>query len=87
MRLTSCSFLLASVASVANVGSCAQAEDDPIEVDVAVVGGGASGAYAAVRLQEDYKKSILVIEKANRLVSLNGVRDTRSRRMLTHGRS
>ncbi|KAH7242080.1 hypothetical protein BKA59DRAFT_401844 [Fusarium tricinctum] len=37
------------------------------EVDVAIVGGGATGAYAAVRLREDYKKSVLVIEKQNRL--------------------
>jgi ribulose 1,5-bisphosphate synthetase/thiazole synthase len=39
------------------------------EVDVAIVGGGATGAYAAVRLREDYGKSVLVIEKQNRLVS------------------
>lgn len=41
------------------------------EVDVAIVGGGATGAYAAVRLREDYKKSVLVIEKQNRLVSFS----------------
>lgn len=39
------------------------------EVDVLIVGGGATGAYAAVRLREDYKKSVLVVEKSNRLVS------------------
>ncbi|QUC17487.1 uncharacterized protein UV8b_01728 [Ustilaginoidea virens] len=38
-----------------------------IEVDVAIVGGGAAGCHAAVRLREDFKKSILVIEKAARL--------------------
>ncbi|KAF4454868.1 amine oxidase [Fusarium albosuccineum] len=38
-----------------------------INVDVAVVGGGASGAYAAVRLREDFGKEIVVIEKQNRL--------------------
>ncbi|KAK0619102.1 hypothetical protein B0T14DRAFT_200538 [Immersiella caudata] len=36
-------------------------------VDVAVVGGGASGAYAAVRLKEDYKKKVVLIEKEKRL--------------------
>jgi NADPH-dependent glutamate synthase beta subunit-like oxidoreductase len=36
--------------------------------DVAIIGGGASGSYAAVRLREDYKKSIVVVEKAGRLV-------------------
>ncbi|RGP64225.1 amine oxidase [Fusarium sporotrichioides] len=37
------------------------------EVDVAIIGGGATGAYAAVRLREDYGKSVLVIEKENKL--------------------
>jgi len=41
------------------------------EVDVAIVGGGATGAYAAVRLREDYGKSVLVIEKEDKLVSNN----------------
>jgi heterodisulfide reductase subunit A-like polyferredoxin len=41
----------------------------PHEVDVAIIGGGATGAYAAVRLREDYGKSVLVIEKENKLVS------------------
>jgi hypothetical protein len=36
--------------------------------DVAVIGGGASGSYAAIRLKEDYKKSVVVIEKAKRMV-------------------
>ncbi|KAF5645818.1 amine oxidase [Fusarium tjaetaba] len=42
-------------------------KQETIEVDVAIVGGGATGAYAAVRLREDYKKKVVVIEKANRL--------------------
>jgi ribulose 1,5-bisphosphate synthetase/thiazole synthase len=45
-------------------GSCGT-----LHVDVAVVGGGASGAYAAVRLKEDYNKTIVLIEKERRLVS------------------
>lgn len=36
--------------------------------DVAIVGGGASGAYAAVRLREDFGQSVVVIEKAGRMV-------------------
>jgi hypothetical protein len=36
--------------------------------DVAIVGGGASGAHAAVRLREDYKKSIIIVEKQYNLV-------------------
>ncbi|KAK4445797.1 beta-cyclopiazonate dehydrogenase [Podospora aff. communis PSN243] len=38
-----------------------------LNVDVAVVGGGASGAYAAVRLKEDYNKKVVLIEKEKRL--------------------
>lgn len=36
--------------------------------DVAILGGGASGAHAAVRLREDYNKSIIIIEKQDNLV-------------------
>ncbi|KAL4767043.1 hypothetical protein BDW60DRAFT_200935 [Aspergillus nidulans var. acristatus] len=36
---------------------------DTISKDVVIVGGGAGGAYAAVRLREDYGKSIALIEK------------------------
>ncbi|KAK4156002.1 hypothetical protein C8A00DRAFT_13035 [Chaetomidium leptoderma] len=35
--------------------------------DVVVIGGGASGAYAAIRLKEDFKKSIVLVEKADHL--------------------
>ncbi|KAK0652509.1 hypothetical protein B0T16DRAFT_387761 [Cercophora newfieldiana] len=38
-----------------------------LAVDVAIVGGGAGGAYAAVRLKEDYNKSIVLIEKEKEL--------------------
>lgn len=41
---------------------------DIIARDVAIIGGGASGAYAAIRLKEDYGKSIVLVEKAGRLV-------------------
>lgn len=36
--------------------------------DVAIIGGGASGSYAAIRLKEDFNQSIVVIEKADRMV-------------------
>ncbi|KAF6816735.1 amine oxidase [Colletotrichum musicola] len=38
-----------------------------IDRDVVILGGGASGAHAAVRLREDYNKSVVVVEKQNRL--------------------
>lgn len=40
-----------------------------IERDVVVLGGGASGAHAAVRLREDFNKSIVIVEKQGNLVS------------------
>jgi len=42
--------------------------DRIITKDVAILGGGASGAHAAVRLREDLGKSIVVIEKQEDLV-------------------
>lgn len=41
---------------------------DFIYRDVVVIGGGASGAYAAVRLRDDFDKSIALIEKQSILV-------------------
>jgi hypothetical protein len=41
---------------------------DIVVKDVAVIGGGASGSYAAIRLKEDFKKSVVVIEKAKKMV-------------------
>lgn len=46
-----------------------------ITKDVVVLGGGASGTYAAVRLQEDYNKSVLLIEKEPVLVGAQSVRN------------
>jgi FAD dependent oxidoreductase len=42
---------------------------DVVAKDVVVIGGGASGAYAAFRLREDYGQSIALIEKEETLVS------------------
>ncbi|KAL0934005.1 amine oxidase [Colletotrichum truncatum] len=38
-----------------------------IEKDVVILGGGASGSHAAVRLREDYNKTVVVVEKQNRI--------------------
>ncbi|KAF4333868.1 amine oxidase [Fusarium beomiforme] len=38
-----------------------------IDVDVAVIGGGGSGGYAAVQLREKYGKKIVVVEKQDKL--------------------
>jgi len=42
--------------------------DQIIHTDVAVIGGGASGAHAAFRLQEDFGKRVVLIEKQSILV-------------------
>ncbi|KAJ5584787.1 uncharacterized protein N7459_004587 [Penicillium hispanicum] len=39
------------------------APENIIVRDVAIIGGGASGTYAAIRLQQDYNKSVLVVEQ------------------------
>ncbi|KAM0424504.1 hypothetical protein ACHAPT_010218 [Fusarium lateritium] len=77
MKLTYWTFFFTSFATA---GSIAGFKSDPVTVDVAIIGGGATGAYAAVRLREDYNKSILVIEKANRLVGPT-LRSTTMRRL------
>lgn len=66
MQLTTCSLLLACSAFAGVSAGAAET----INVDVAIVGGGATGAYAAVRLREDYQKKVVVIEKQDRLVSV-----------------
>ncbi|KAF4452167.1 hypothetical protein F53441_4905 [Fusarium austroafricanum] len=64
MKLNS---LVPFFAYLAGHGALATPKDSVQEVDVAIVGGGATGCYAAVRLREDYKKKVLVIEKESRL--------------------
>ncbi|KAL9059112.1 MAG: hypothetical protein Q9162_001330 [Coniocarpon cinnabarinum] len=49
------------------IDESAFAPADCIEKDVAIIGGGASGTYAAVRLREDLNKSIVVIERDDHL--------------------
>jgi flavin-dependent dehydrogenase len=41
-----------------------------VNKDVAILGGGASGTYAAVRLREDYGRSVLLIESEAVLVDI-----------------
>ncbi|KAK7744717.1 hypothetical protein SLS62_010137 [Diatrype stigma] len=59
-------FLVLS-SQVAAVGIPASAADFVIRRDVVILGGGASGAHAAVRLREDYGKSIVIVEKQGNL--------------------
>ncbi|KAF9889691.1 hypothetical protein FE257_006997 [Aspergillus nanangensis] len=53
--------ILSLVASASLVS--ASSRHETLYKDVVIVGGGASGAYAAVRLRDDYGKSIALIEK------------------------
>jgi ribulose 1,5-bisphosphate synthetase/thiazole synthase len=48
----------------------ADASSNVLHRDVVVIGGGASGAYAAVRLRDDFNKSIALIERQSILVIL-----------------
>lgn len=53
------------------VAAASLAVAGPINIlfkDVVIVGGGASGAYAAVRLRDDFHKSIALIEQQSMLV-------------------
>lgn len=65
--MLSSSFTLALLLVFARV-SAAVDEISVIRTDVVVVGGGASGAHAAFRLQEDFGKSVVLIEKRSMLV-------------------
>jgi hypothetical protein len=47
-----------------------------IHKDVVVIGGGASGAYSAVRLREDFGLRVAVVEKEAQLVRFS-MRDLR----------
>ncbi|EEY22431.1 amine oxidase [Verticillium alfalfae VaMs.102] len=63
----SLSTTLRSVFASVTLVSAAALPDNVIEKDVVVLGGGASGAHAAVRLREDYGKSVIVVEKKAQL--------------------
>jgi ribulose 1,5-bisphosphate synthetase/thiazole synthase len=54
--------------SAASVHEAAFAPENIISKDVVIIGGGSSGTYGAVRLREDYNKSIVVVEKDDHLV-------------------
>lgn len=63
--MTLAKFFVFAVAAAADAVLGANAA---IDTDIAIIGGGGSGAYAAVRLREDFGKKIVVVEKQNRLV-------------------
>ena len=61
--------LLPAVVSLAGAAIIPEsAADFVIKKDVAILGGGASGAHAAVRLREDHGQSVIVVEKQENLV-------------------
>ena len=60
--------LLVSISLVVAAAVPETANGPTITKDVVIVGGGASGAYAAVRLREDFGKSILLVEANDHLV-------------------
>ncbi|GKT89273.1 LOW QUALITY PROTEIN: amine oxidase [Colletotrichum tofieldiae] len=52
---------------VAAVAISDSAAAKTIHKDVVILGGGASGSHAAVRLREDFNKTVIVVEKQNRI--------------------
>lgn len=52
----------ALLAAVSIFDSLRVVQSEVIHKDVVILGGGASGTYAAVRLREDYGKDILLVE-------------------------
>lgn len=78
-------FLLASSAFVPALSSVLPESiaSSVIYKDVAIIGGGASGAYAAIRLKEDYGKSIVLVEKEAALVSITERRKNEQQSILT----
>jgi hypothetical protein len=61
-------FLACAANVAALINERAFASTCVVTKDVVILGGGASGAHAAVRLREDLGKSVLVVEKQGHLV-------------------
>ncbi|PLB48434.1 FAD/NAD(P)-binding domain-containing protein [Aspergillus steynii IBT 23096] len=59
LSLTTSIFGLVAVAPLVSAAS----QSNVLNKDVVIVGGGASGAYAAVRIRDDFGKSIALVEK------------------------
>jgi choline dehydrogenase-like flavoprotein len=55
-------------ATVAASVAAAHQSPNVLQKDVVIIGGGSSGAYAAVRLRDDYGKSIALVEMRDSLV-------------------
>lgn len=64
-------FFLARHAVLYTLFSIVVAVPKIIYKDVAILGGGASGSHAAVRLREDFNKSVIIIEKQENLVRIS----------------
>jgi ribulose 1,5-bisphosphate synthetase/thiazole synthase len=52
----------------AALGAAVPGSKQVIEKDIVIVGGGAAGSHAAVRLREDFNKTVILIEKEVNLV-------------------
>jgi hypothetical protein len=63
-------WLLGITLCLPNTSSASKGPFDPTNIivrDIAIVGGGATGTYAAIRLQQDFNKSVVVVERENKL--------------------
>ena len=76
----------AFAAATSDFDEAAYAAEDVITKDVAIIGGGASGTYAAVRLREDFNTSIVVIEIEDHLGGhVNTFIDPNTRKFINYG--
>ncbi|QDS73051.1 hypothetical protein FKW77_009588 [Venturia effusa] len=69
-RLGFLSISLSVLSTLTNAVPIEEPCDEPeydIVRDVAIIGGGATGTYAGVRLREDYKKSVVIVERSDHL--------------------
>jgi ribulose 1,5-bisphosphate synthetase/thiazole synthase len=73
--LKSAPVVLAAVAAATRIDETRFSDADTIVRDVVVLGGGASGSYAAVRLK-DFGKTVVVIEQKDHLVRLSPCSDS-----------
>lgn len=66
-KLATTALLLQCKVALAATDSPSSSQVKTIDTDVAVIGGGAAGTYAAVRLREDLKTSVVVVETRDHL--------------------
>jgi ribulose 1,5-bisphosphate synthetase/thiazole synthase len=68
LKAAAIAFIALATATSATIDESKFSAADTIVRDVVILGGGASGSYAAIRLK-DFGKTVVVIEEQNHLVT------------------